>query len=235
MNNLPIAYSVYCDESCHLENDHQQVMAIGAVWCPQSKVQEIFRRIREIKTKHNLPVGFEVKWGKVSRSKVGFYADLIDYFFDDDDLSFRCLLVPDKSNLDHARFGQSHDEFYYKIYFDMLKAIFDSGSSYKIYLDIKDTIGQRRIEKLHDVLCNHQYDFSKRVVKSVEQVRSHQVELIQLADLLIGAITYHNRGLTGNAGKNQLIQKIMKRSGYSLTKTTLVRERKMNLLKWKAS
>jgi hypothetical protein len=235
MNNLPLAYSVYCDESCHLENDHQKVMALGAVWCPQSKIQEIFRRIRDIKLKHKLPPDFEIKWGKVSHSKVEFYAELVDYFFDDDDLCFRCLLVPDKSSLDHARFAQSHDEFYYKIYFDMLKAIFEAGSSYKIYLDIKDTIGHRRISKLHDVLCNHQYDFGKRVVRSVEQVRSHQVELIQLADLLLGAVTYHNRGLDGNAGKTQIVRKIMKRSGYTLSKTTLVRERKMNLLKWNAS
>lgn len=235
MNNLPISYSVYCDESCHLENDHQKVMAIGAVWCPKFKVKEIFQRIRDIKAKHGLPQDFEVKWGKVSNSKVSFYEDLIDYFFDDDDLSFRCILVPDKANLDHARFNQSHDEFYYKMYFDMLKAIFEAGSSYKIYLDIKDTVGHRRISKLHEVLCNHQYDFSKRVIKSVEQVRSHQVELIQIADLLIGAVTYHNRGLSGNVGKSKLVQKIMKRSGYTLSKTTLVRERKMNLLKWSAS
>ena len=26
-------YNVYCDESCHLENDHQKVMTLGAVWC----------------------------------------------------------------------------------------------------------------------------------------------------------------------------------------------------------
>jgi len=27
-------YNVYCDESCHLLGDEQEVMVLGAVWCP---------------------------------------------------------------------------------------------------------------------------------------------------------------------------------------------------------
>jgi hypothetical protein len=27
-------FTVSCDESCHLENDHQKVMVLGEVWCP---------------------------------------------------------------------------------------------------------------------------------------------------------------------------------------------------------
>lgn len=25
-------YNIYCDESCHLENDREPVMLVGAVW-----------------------------------------------------------------------------------------------------------------------------------------------------------------------------------------------------------
>ena len=94
-------FNIYCDESCHLENDHQQVMVLGAVWCPQEKTREIFVRIREIKIRHEMRPDFEVKWSKVSPAKKEFYIDLIDYFFDDDDLHFRALIVPDKSKLQH--------------------------------------------------------------------------------------------------------------------------------------
>lgn len=41
-------YNVYCDESCHLENDHQPAMVLGAVWCPLEKARDIAIRIREI-------------------------------------------------------------------------------------------------------------------------------------------------------------------------------------------
>ena len=34
-------FNVYCDESCHLENDHQKAMVMGAIWCPLEKTREI--------------------------------------------------------------------------------------------------------------------------------------------------------------------------------------------------
>jgi hypothetical protein len=35
--------NVSCDESRHLENDHQKVMALGAVCCPFDKTRETGR------------------------------------------------------------------------------------------------------------------------------------------------------------------------------------------------
>ena len=49
-------FNIYCDESCHLENDHQPVMVLGAVWCPLEKSREISVRLREIKASHNVGV-----------------------------------------------------------------------------------------------------------------------------------------------------------------------------------
>jgi len=97
-------YNVYCDESCHLENDHQKVMTLGAIWCATEKVREISIRIREKKIQHGLKADFEIKWTKVSPAKESFYLDIVDYFFDVDDLHFRGLVVPDKSKLRHEVF-----------------------------------------------------------------------------------------------------------------------------------
>ena len=41
-------YNVYCDETCHLENDGINVMVLGAVWCPQRKLKEINQRINQV-------------------------------------------------------------------------------------------------------------------------------------------------------------------------------------------
>ena len=30
-------FNIYCDESCHLENDREKAMVLGAVWCPVEK------------------------------------------------------------------------------------------------------------------------------------------------------------------------------------------------------
>jgi len=188
-------YNIYCDESCHMENDHQNVMVLGAVWCPIDKVKEISIRIKEKKVEHGLSPKFEIKWSKVSPAKKKFYLDIVDYFFDDDDLHFRALIVPDKSKLKHKEFGQTHDEWYYKMYFDMLKVIISPDARYRLYLDIKDTHGGTKVSKLHAVLCNNMYDFSREIIEHVQIVRSHEVEILQMADLLIGAISYVNRNL----------------------------------------
>lgn len=225
-------YNVYCDESCHLPNDDSKVMVIGAIWCPKANRRSIFARIREIKARHNFKPNFEIKWNKVSKKAVAFYIDLINYFFDDDDLHFRCIVIPDKTKLDHKAFNQTHDEFYYKMYFDLLKVILSPQSSYYFYLDIKDTNSKEKISKLKDVLRNNHYDFHKQIVKEIQHVQSREVELLQLTDLITGAIGYANRGLTTNAGKLAIIDKIKSKSKYSLTQSTLYKEDKMNIFIW---
>jgi len=199
------------------------------------KTREIAVRLREIKVKHGLAPQFEIKWTKISPAKKTFYLELIDYFFDDDDLFFRALIIPDKSKIRHNCFpDQNHDAWYYKMYFDMLKVIFRPDSRYRIYIDIKDTRGAAKARKLHEVLCNDRYDFSRDIIEWLQLVHSHEIEQLQLADLLIGAIGYLNRGLSGNAGKEAVIQRMRQRSGLDLQRTTLLRADKVNLLRWQA-
>lgn len=226
-------YNIYCDESCHLENDQSKVMVLGAIWCPKEKRKEIFGRIREIKTQFGLPANFEIKWNKVSPAKADFYLQLINYFFDDDDLHFRALVVPDKTALNHNFFNQNHDTFYYKMYFDMLKVILSPVNSYNIYIDIKDTRSQEKVEQLCQVLRNSHYDYNSRIIKRVQQIQSHEAETLQLADLLIGATGYLHRGLQTNEAKLRIIEKMQKRAGYSFKNSTLYREDKTNIFIWK--
>ena len=113
-------YNVYCDETCHLKHDSSNAMVLGAVWCPQSKLREINERIRQIKKRNNVSETMELKWTKISQppAKMDLYKDLVNYFFDDDDMHFRGVIIPDKSKLNHVRYNQTHDTWYYKMYFD---------------------------------------------------------------------------------------------------------------------
>ena len=226
-------FNIYCDESCHLENDGEKAMVLGGVWCPADKKDEIFRRLREIKEEHGLNKHFEIKWNKVSKGKLEFYMDVINYFFDNSDLHFRVLVVPNKSELKHEEFGHSHDTFYYKMYFNLLKTLFEPDCGYNIYIDIKDTRGQKKVDKLHEVLCNNHYDFNRELIKKVQQVRSEEVELVALADLLIGAMSYLHRGKTTSEAKLKLIERIKERSKYNLMASTLYRENKFNIFVWR--
>jgi len=153
-------YNVYCDETCHLEHDGINDMVIGAVWCPHDKLREINQRIQKIKIRNGISPSAEIKWTKISPAKVQAYKDIIDYFFDDDALHFRAIIIPEKSKLNHAAFHQTHDEWYYKMYFDMLKVILSPADRYEIYIDIKDTHSYQKAQKLKEVCSNSMYDKS---------------------------------------------------------------------------
>ncbi len=227
--------NVYCDESCHLEKDQSKVMVIGAVWCLKKNVSKHAKHLREIKKRYSFQSNFEVKWVKVSKSRESFYLDWLDYFFDNSDLCFRGLVISDKPKLNHALYNQTHDDWYYKMHFEMLKIIIDPDFKYHIYLDIKDTLGARKAAKLQDVLANAHYDFSKSIIEKIQLAHSHEIELLQLSDLLIGAVCYANRHLSGNEGKEALVTRMRERSRFSLLQSTLPKERKVNLFQWSSS
>ncbi len=79
------------------------------------------------------------------------------------------------------------------MYFTLLKVILSPQAHYRIYLDIKDTQGARKVAKLHDVLSNNLLEFSRQIIEQLQTLRSHELEILQLADLLIGSISYINR------------------------------------------
>lgn len=223
------SYNIYCDESCHLEKDRSPVMVLGSVTCLLEKVKEVTERIKEIKKRHNLPPHQELKWTKVTPSNEALYRDLADYFFDDDDLRFRAIICK-KNNLDHARHNQTHDDWYYKMYFTLLKYLINDQNTYNIYIDIKDTRGGQKQAKLQEIICNSRYDFKRNLIKNIQQVRSHEVQILQLTDVLTGVISYSSRGLNSSSAKATLVQRITERSHLDLSKSNY--STKFNLFHW---
>lgn len=230
-------YNVYCDESCHLQNDGNDIMIIGGVFCPTSKSKKINREIRKIKEKYNIGTNTEVKWHKVSNNKIFFYKELINYFFENDDLYFRCVIAPEKKNLNLEKYLLTYNEWYYRIYYLLLKEIVNNvDDEYYIYMDIKDTRGGEKVKKLKNVLNNLLYAFYDDVVKNIQLVRSDEIEIIQLSDILIGAVSYVNRNLNHTEnGKAEIINLIMEKTGQSLKFTTSPKifHNKFDVFRWK--
>lgn len=220
-------FNFYCDESLHLPNDGSKVMVLGGIWCPKVKCREINEHIREIKDRYS--ISYEMKWVKISEAKKDAYLELINYFFDCEHLHFRVLIVDNKDALKHEEYNQTHDDWYYKMYFRMLKTSLDPNDTYNIYMDIKDTKSKTKIIKLREVLANSHYDFSNKMIKNMQVIRSHEVEIMQIVDILIGAMGYLSRNLSKVSAKNEIINCIKNRSGYCLTKNTLYRESKFNI------
>lgn len=235
MNNVPDnTFNIYCDESCHLEGDNIPVMVLGGVMARAGHVERISEAIRSVKVRHGLSKSFETKWTKISPAKLNYYLELVDLFLEED-VTARVLVVPNKALLDHGKFEQSHDDWYYKMYYTLLKTLFRQGNTYRIYLDIKDTRGAPKTRKLHEVICNSRWDFDGQYVQCVQQIRSHESELLQLVDLIIGAVAYANRGLEGSPAKRAIIEHLSEKLGKdALTTTSYLSTRKLNVLIWEA-
>lgn len=224
---------IYCDESCHLENDGQAAMVLGAVSCPAHAHKRVGRAIKALRDAHGIPAGREIKWTQISPSTLHFYRAVVDLFFDEAELGFRGVVVPNKAALDHARFQQTHDDFYYKMWWQLLTRLIDDEHAFRIFVDIKDTHSALKLRKLHEVLTNTHYDFDNQRIRSIEAVHSHDVPLVQLADLLTGALSHLFRGLDGSSAKQAIIRHVRERSGLSLSRSTPPAARKFNLFVWR--
>jgi hypothetical protein len=121
------------------------------------------------------------------------------------------------------------------MYFTLLKVVFNPTDKYRIYLDIKDTKGTAKIRELKKILRNSLYDFNAEIVEGMQLIRSHESEILQICDLLDGAISYLHRNLSDNQAKNKIIERLQQRSHYQLKKSTLYKEEKINLLVWRPS
>lgn len=225
---------LYCDESCHLLHDHQKAMVLGAVWCDAVYRAALGDKIKSLKREFGLSPFFEVKWTKVSPARLDFYLALVDLFFSERLFHFRGVVVPDKSTLDHERFNQTHDEFYYKMWFWLLTYLIDPMHKFRIFLDIKDSHGQRKIERLHEVLRSSHLDFDRRIIRDIQVVRSHEVPIMQMTDLLAGALSYIHRNKSGSPAKQAVIERIRLLSKHNLLRSTLPREQKFNVFVWHA-
>lgn len=228
---------IYCDESCHLEFDSFDTMVLGGISCPKDKKKQIFNDIRTIKEKHGVSSWTEIKWTKVSNNKINLYLDLVDYFFKNEDLNFRGVVARNKKSLDHSQYNVGgHDEWYYKMYFILLDKMIYPSDHYRIFLDIKDTRGGAKTRKLHKVLCNNQYDFTREVIDRIDQINSKESEIIQLTDLFIGALSYYHRNMHkidgSSLAKKKILTKLEKNHNITLNSSTKLNEDKFNIFVW---
>lgn len=223
---------IFCDESCHLENDGNDIMVLGALKCEAENKSTHYENIRNIKLKYGVSSWSEIKWVKVSPSKLEMYKELIDYFFTQQDLTFRAVIANGKKSLDHDKFNESnHDTWFYKMYYFLLIHFIENNKQYRIFLDIKDTLGGEKLSELHRIVRKKPYSVNIRV-KDVLQIRSHESELLQLCDLLIGACSYSARNLNSSQAKSELISHIEKYTHTPLNSSTIRNEKKLNRFIW---
>lgn len=212
-------FNFYCDESTHLQHDGKPYMLIAYVSSAYNQLKQHKAHLKMLKAKHK--VKGEIKWSGVSASQYHYYADIIDYFFSND-LNFRAVIV-DKSQIDENRPEFTYNDFYFRMYYQLLHHKINLAYNYNIYFDIKDTISHKKLTRLKEIL---QWNAS---IRSFQFIRSHESSLMQLTDLIMGAVNYKLRGETSMVAKNKLIEKIESHCKVPITQSTAKNADKFNL------
>ena len=217
-------FNLYCDESTHLIHDGHPYMLLSYISIAYPQIRLAKEEIKAIKRKFNYTE--ELKWTNVHSATYKVYAELVDWFFMND-LEFRAVVV-DKSQIDEKRADYSFNDFYFRMYFQLLHTKVDFQNRYNVFLDIKDTCSGEKLEKMKKIMS---YNSS---IGTLQFIPSRESVFIQLADVLMGAINYNMRIQKGDVKGNviaklKLIEKIKRHSNISLNTTTPLSRNKFNL------
>jgi hypothetical protein len=205
-------FDVYCDESYPdlftSNNPKGFYLVIGGVWVRRESRAEFKREIHLLRDTHR--IGGEFKWIKVSPSKLAFYIDLINWFFDkQDEIIFRCIAVR-HDQVDLIKYHESDAELgFYKFYYQMLHHWITDFNNYSIFCDYKSNRSRNRLHILKKCLIHS--NISSRI-ENVQAIRSKESVLIQLVDVLTGiASASLNRSIRKGSAKSKLVDEVEKR------------------------
>ncbi|HOO97585.1 MAG TPA: DUF3800 domain-containing protein [Caldisericia bacterium] len=193
-------YNIYSDESSTRSG---QFMLIGGLWVEKQHTKELQDEILEVRKKHNWYNEF--KWNKVSRMNHKAFLELIDVFYWTP-CHFRCTAI-DKDKLDHKRYNDNDEELgFYKFYSLLISMSMKPDTSYHLFMDHRTNKKKNRISDLKEHVNNFaSWKFPYREetpqLLSVTAQDSKKNELIQLTDVILGALAYDLNGYTTSEHK----------------------------------
>ena len=214
---------IYCDNAFPdlftSNNPRADYLMIGSLWLPADLREEVKDCIKAVRRRHD--TWGEIKWNKISRSRIGFYFDLIDLFmsYDEDELHFRGIAV-NREQMKHDPNHVRTELGIYRFYHEMIHHWTNSQNTYRVFCETDN----RCIHRFKRVLLG------ARITTDIQALPSKEVALIQLTDLLLGAASSRANGtLNGGTAKEDVVKALEQRLGIVLGPTT-VGNNKFNLV-----
>ena len=202
-------------------------MVIGSLWLPAELRAGYKAAIHGLRDRHR--VGGEFKWQKVSDSREAFYCELVEWFCGQgENLRFRCIAV-DQQKIDLALFHDDDQELgFYKFYYQVLHHWIDDFNRYSVFVDFKSNRRRDRLVVLRQCLANANLTSQ---VRSVQAVRSEESILIQMADVLTGAVGAKLNGIGGSGSAKGRVVEVLERSLGRRMAATTRDEKKLNVFR----
>ena len=223
-------FEVYCDESrqeLFTGKRRGGFVVIGGVWLESAHREHLKARIGELRARHR--VGGEFKWQKVSRSREAFYCDLVELFFGEP-IRFRAIVLA-ADEMDAARFHDADNELmFYKFYYQLLHHWILDQNTYRIFVDMKTNRVRGRVKTLERVLRNANLTAE---IAGVQALPSRELDILQLADVLVGAVGSVFNGGGTSAAKQALVARIEQHLEHPIQPTSRA-EQKFNIFRFRS-
>lgn len=193
-------------------------------------VRDLIERFRSENALHG-----EFKWTKVSNWHLENYKRFVSVFFDIRALHYNCIVV-DKHILDYKAYHQNDKELaFYKFYFQLLSRKIVPDNLYWVYPDKKPNRKNARLDDLMSTVnrwCLKQH--GRAPMRHIEARSSNKDDLIQMADVLSGAVQCAYNGITRSKAKLGLLRFITKKCKFATLKVeTAPNKRPINIWRWK--
>lgn len=228
-------FEIYCDESnpdVFKEAEKKQsrpYLLIGSIWLPADLRAEIKESISFLKKQHNC-LG-ELKWSKVSITRLEFYKDLIDMFLGYGlDLRFRAIAV-EAEKVNWEIHGNDNELGFYKFYYQLIHHWILDFNNYNVFCDTKTNRDATRLPTLKRCLQNSNL---LSEINSVQALPSSEVVIMQLTDFFLGMVNARlNKAIQEGGAKDQVIKHLEQRLGISELAPTSKTEEKFNIFRIK--
>lgn len=228
-------YQVYCDESRQTKDRY---MVFGGIVLNAQHHELIHQEINEWRETSGM--FSELKWTKVSKGKLNEYQELVDLLFrfiSEGTLSFKSVVF-DTWQIDYGKYHNGDKDLgYYKFMYQFLlhsfarKHIACESDRLLIYLDQRTS--SYSLNDFKSVLNNGVRKWCRintDAVRAVEARDSKQADLIQMADIVMGAIGYVMNDShsipTASQAKVHLSHYLAEKSGLGSLKEKTPRKRK---------
>lgn len=174
----------FFDETGLLNNDVDKFFILGMVKCLRPhKLASFVQRLRDKNHFYD-----EIKWKKVNAKNLSIMKSLIDAFFATQNTSFYCIVLH-KNNMDFEKyFNNDFFKAYQSFTTLLLKKSIHEDEMVSIIADYYSTPNKDEFEaKVRNYVNDHN---QRMCVHSVVRIHSKGSDLIQIADLLMGAVNY---------------------------------------------
>jgi hypothetical protein len=223
-------YNIYCDESSITA---KRYMLIGGLWVPWHAEDQLRDTLLHVREKHHL--GAEMKWKKVSQSKLVAYKEFVNAYLCAPWVEFKCIVL-DTHMINYRDFHNNDKDLgFYKFYFQIISRNLSPYNLYWLYPDDRSNRHRDSLLTLKRAVNGwwRNQGVKPNLLQAVEPRNSKKDDLLQLADILLGAIASEWNQDASSAGKLELADYIRSHIGCtSLAIATPRSRKKINIWKW---